>query len=109
MSIVPIQPIEVRPEITLINWAIVESGIGKLFFVGYCFEVGSHTFSTQIQYFDPVTRKGITLSGRIYKLVGNFCLDFGGLEMVDIFKKRNEIDYKDVTEKMMYSKFSKIN
>lgn len=101
--------VEAQPQVTLTRWGIVNSPSGELYFVGHCVERGSSCFSTAVQLFDPTSRKGITLSGRVYHLAGVHGLDAEGLYLLEVIRACNEVAYTDVTAKMLTSIYSKMH
>lgn len=70
MSIWLTPPVEVEPRIHLVRWRIFQRVNGKAHFVGYYPEGFEGRVSSAIESFDPITRRGVTQSGRVYQLVG---------------------------------------
>ncbi len=54
-----------QPSITLVRWRILETDRGERHFMGYCKENREGRVSSAIQGYDPNTRRGVTLSGRV--------------------------------------------
>ncbi|WP_198419757.1 hypothetical protein [Geomonas edaphica] len=63
-------PVSEQPCIYLIRWSIMETEKGTCHFVGYNSGNSEGRVSTPIETFDLATVRGVTQSGRIYKLVG---------------------------------------
>lgn len=63
-------PVEETPEIILGSWRVMQLDNGDRHFVGYNLTEHSGRASSKIVIFDPVTKQGVTASGRIYKLQG---------------------------------------
>lgn len=63
--------VEQQPEITLIQWQIVELPDGKRHFNGYAVQNREGRVSSTIVDFDSATMRGRTTSGRIYELSGS--------------------------------------
>lgn len=61
--------VNTQPDLNLVNWRVMQLGDIR-HFVGYCPENREGRVSTAIKAFDPVTRQGITASGRVYALRG---------------------------------------
>lgn len=70
MSIWLTPPVELEPGIHLVRWRIFQRENGKAHFVGYYPEGFEGRVSSAIESFDPITRRGVTQSGRVYQLVG---------------------------------------
>jgi hypothetical protein len=64
------KPVSEQPQITLIQWSVIETELHERHFCGYCIENGEGRVSSAIQTFDPKTRRGVTRSGRCYALEG---------------------------------------
>jgi hypothetical protein len=62
--------VSAEPELSLSNWQILETQHGSRHFVGSDSRDDTGRVSTAIQQFDPIALRGVTLSGRIYRLVG---------------------------------------
>lgn len=77
MSIWAIDPIEVRPQVTLQSWSVFEvplQGIDQPWtrhFVGYALEDRQGQVSSPVVRFDPVSGQGVTRSGRVYQLLSH--------------------------------------
>lgn len=63
-------PVCTPPHVILENWRIFQTVRGELHFVGYYPEGYESRVSPAIQNFDPVTRRGVTLSGHVFELSG---------------------------------------
>jgi hypothetical protein len=108
MSIRKVAPIEVEPEIVLIDWAVYEVSSNlwsdkTRHFVGYNVYGREGRVSSAINVFDRDKMVGITSSGRTYQLQGppgDGSED--GLHVFDWWCERNEIREKImVTEKTL--------
>lgn len=75
MSIWKTQPVDRVPHIKLASWGIYEVS-SELWeektrhFVGYNLTEREGRASSAIVEFDPVTKRGVTESGRVYELIG---------------------------------------
>ncbi|KXV09517.1 hypothetical protein CR51_10205 [Caballeronia megalochromosomata] len=89
-------------EITLTEWRIFEVDDGQRYFVGTRPETLSARVSSAIVKFDVASRKGITQTGRTYKLVGPPGFSFDSAYVwnawTTIYKVEN---VKDVTLAML--------
>lgn len=63
-------PVSDQPSITLVRWSVMETDTGERHFVGFNIEDREGRVSTAIRSFDPATACGVTMSGRIYRLIG---------------------------------------
>lgn len=70
MAVWEVASVEEQPSLTLLSWRVVEIEAGTRHFMGYCPENQEGRVSTAIVSFDPATGKGITVSGRVYQLLG---------------------------------------
>lgn len=70
MPIWQTKPVTEQPSITLERWRIMETERNERHFVGYNPADREGRVSSAIQSFDPVTRRGVTRSGRVYALAG---------------------------------------
>lgn len=70
MSIWLVPGVELEPSIHLVRWRIFQRDNGKAHFVGYYPQGFEGRVSSAIQSFVPLTRCGVTQSGRVYQLVG---------------------------------------
>ncbi|MCO6387481.1 hypothetical protein [Aliihoeflea sp. 40Bstr573] len=69
-------PVEAQPEVHIEHWVVARVGpdcIGQKFFalVGIPVESGRMRMSTDVQSYDRAERTAVTLSGRVYRLVGD--------------------------------------
>ncbi len=74
MPIWETSPVNEVPEIHLRSWQIFEvtkHGETTRHFAGYNITEREGRVSSAIVHFDPQTRTGVTLSGRVYQLVGS--------------------------------------
>ena len=60
---------DTEPELRRSDWLIIEAQTGQRHFVGHNIDDCEGRVSSAILQFDPVTRGGVTASGRIYELV----------------------------------------
>lgn len=60
-----------EPTMSLGEWRILETEGGSRHFVGCNLRDYTGRVSTEIQQFDPSQLRGVTLSGRVYQLVGS--------------------------------------
>lgn len=70
MPIWATRPVDQVPEITLRQWAVFELLNGDRHFAGQNVTEGEGRTSSRIVTFDPVSRRGVTRSGRVYTLDG---------------------------------------
>jgi len=100
MSIWKVAPLEVEPEIVLIDWAVYEVTSNlwpnkTRHFVGYSVSGGEGRVSSAINVFDRDKMVGITESGRTYQLQGPPGDGSGdGRFVFDWWCQRNEIAEK---------------
>lgn len=90
-------PVEDEPEITLRSWQIfeVDKEGGDRHFVGWNTQ-GEGRVSSKIETFDPVTRRGVTRSGRVYELLGDPGVNMDALYVWDKWKEINEVTWDRV-------------
>jgi hypothetical protein len=62
--------VEQLPEVRLIAWQIKRGNFGEKHFCGQCVETGAGRVSSPIVSYDEEAQRGVTRSGRIYRLVG---------------------------------------
>ena len=70
-SILQTAGISEEPEIQLYDWDIKMDTTGASYFVGSRVDNGDGRVSTAIVAFDSENRRGRTLSGRVYELLGS--------------------------------------
>ncbi|UKD16857.1 hypothetical protein L3V59_40030 [Burkholderia aenigmatica] len=70
MPIWTIASVTTEPQVTLSRWRILETEEGTRHFVGADTRDFTGRVSSAIVVFDPHTRRGQTISGRIYQLIG---------------------------------------
>ena len=68
-----------QPEIVLRRWNVMQLPNGDRHFVGWNAGDREGRASTKIITFDPTTRRGITVSGRLYELEGPSGRDGDGM------------------------------
>ena len=71
----PIESVANSPEIALRQWQVFEVQLphkpGRTrHFVGYSVQAQAGQVSSAIERFDPTTMRGVTQSGRVYRLLG---------------------------------------
>lgn len=92
-------PVSIEPEITLIEWRIMETERGERHFVGTRIDGGSGRVSSAIMAFDLERRVGITTSGRVYRLSGAPGQGSDADYIWSVWRVRNEVSsYADVTD-----------
>ncbi len=64
------KPVTEQPALTLQQWSVRELHDGDRHFVGWCPENREGRVSSKIEFFDPITKRGITSTGRVYELIG---------------------------------------
>jgi hypothetical protein len=70
MPVWRVAPVSDESQLSLVHWRILETRGGARHFVGQDMRDYMGPVSTPVQKFDPALRRGITQSGRVYKLVG---------------------------------------
>jgi hypothetical protein len=75
LNVWPVAPVEERPSVTLRRWQVVQVPLPELegatmHFIGDSMEDSQGQVSSPILTFDPASGKGVSRSGRIYKLEG---------------------------------------
>jgi hypothetical protein len=63
-------PVTAEPEIALVDWRIMETERAERHFAGARLDDGTGRVSSAIVHFDPHGLVGVSLTGRVYKLVG---------------------------------------
>lgn len=93
------------PTRTLERWRVMEipfDGPGKAWtchFVGFKLEGCVGQVSTPVHKFDPITRRGLTRSGRIYELRGDSGFNGDASAIWAGFKHANQIeDERDISQ-----------
>lgn len=82
-------PVDVQPNITLVRWRIFQRENGRSHFVGYHPAGHEGRVSSAIQQFDPVTRRGVTQSGRVYELSGCPGFDSDAMYIWELWSRAN--------------------
>ena len=91
-----------RRQVTLTRWAIVETERSRRYFVGHCDDYEETRVSSVIVSFDVKALRGISISGRIYKLSGAPGRDAVADEVLTRWCQRNGITAaRDVTEELL--------
>ena len=70
MGIWKCMPVTAEPEVTLVEWRIMETERGERHFVGARVDNRTSRVSSAIVGFDPKRMMGVSSSGRVYKLLG---------------------------------------
>jgi hypothetical protein len=92
-------PVSIEPEITLVEWRIMETERGQRHFVGNRIDRSSGRVSSAIVTFDPKRRVGITSSGRVYRLDGPPGKGSDADYVWSVWRVRNRVSsYADVTD-----------
>ncbi|MHB9838296.1 hypothetical protein Q8F57_026070 [Paraburkholderia terrae] len=71
MALWNIAPVTSEPEVSIARWRVLQIHDGTKHFVGASERDFSGRVSSGIVAFDSKTRRGRTLSGRVYQLVGS--------------------------------------
>lgn len=96
-----------QPEIVLKRWNVMQLPNGDRHFVGWNAGDREGRASTKIISFDPVTRRGKTVSGRLYELEGPSGQDGDGMHTWAGWMKANDAkkfidvsaEYQDIISK----------
>jgi hypothetical protein len=95
------KPVTEQPSLTLRDWGVMQMPEGGRHFVGYVIENREGRVSSPIVKFDAKGRRGVTLTGRVYELIGA-----PGLESdAEYVRKQwlalyNNPDWTDVTDEV---------
>lgn len=93
-------PVDEVPEIVLRQWRVMELKDGDRHFVGYNVTEGEGRVSSKIVTYDPVTKRGVTQSGRVYQLDGSPGYNGDAIYVWNKWQAINEVfagDFKDVS------------
>lgn len=108
MPIWTVAEIADEPEIRLNSWRLYEAvgvygdGIESRHFVGALTDDGSGRVSSRIEQFDSISGRGLTMSGRVYELVGQPGLSSEGEYVWKAFCRINEVTaMRDVTAELL--------
>ncbi len=98
--------VSVQPEVSLVRWRVVEVQTTdqqiERHFIGYNVAGREGRVSTAIQEIDFAARRGISLSGRVYDLVGPPGHDLDGEWVWEHWARVNQVTNEvDVTEEVM--------
>lgn len=94
--------VELAPGIHLVRWRIFQRENGKSHFVGYYPAGYEGRVSSAIESFDPLTRRGVTESGRVYQLVGGPGFDTEAMYVWELWSKaRGWENCADVTDDVL--------
>lgn len=95
-------PIELEPGIHLVRWRIFQRENGKVHFVGYHQAGYEGRVSSAIEAFDPLTRCGVTHSGRMYELIDSPGFDSEAMHVWQLWSRaRGWTNCKDVTDDVL--------
>jgi hypothetical protein len=98
MPIWQTKPVTEQPSITLEHWRIIETERNERHFVGYSPADREGRVSSAIQSFDPVTRRGVTRTGRVYALAGSPGIDSDAQYVLGCWVQINRVTaLRDVT------------
>lgn len=90
--------VDQEPSTTLVWWAVMQFADGDRSFVGYAVESREGRVSSAVRTFDPKTLRGVTDSGRVYRLQGRPGLDSEGSYVWNRYVAGyNEANWTDVT------------
>jgi hypothetical protein len=99
MSYWKCMPVAFEPEVTLVNWRIMETERGERHFVGDHVANASGRVSSAIVTFDIERLVGVTTSGRVYSLDGPPSKSSEADYVWSVWRVRNEVSgYADVTD-----------
>lgn len=70
MPIWRVAPAGEEPDISLLDWRILETNSGSRHFVGRDQVDYTGRVSSAVSLFDPISLRGSTRSGRVYQLIG---------------------------------------
>jgi hypothetical protein len=91
-------PVSDQPELTLVNWQVLQLPDGDRHFVGYVVENREGRVSSPIVKFDPASLRGITKTRRVYQLRGLPDVDSDGEYVWRAWIRINDVaDWTDVT------------
>lgn len=98
MPIWQTKPVTEQPSITLERWRIIETERNERHFVGFNPDDREGRVSSAIQSFDPVTRRGVTRTGRVYALAGTPGYDSDAAYVLGYWVQINRVTaVRDVT------------
>ena len=100
MSIWKTTPVDQVPQIKLASWGIYEVASNAWpektrHFVGYNLTEREGRTSSAIVEFDPVTKRGVTESGRVYELVGDAGHNGDGIYTFNQWCRINKISHSE--------------
>jgi hypothetical protein len=97
-----IQDVTQQPNLTLVDWRVIETNKEERHFIGLCPECVGGRVSTAIQSFDQKSMRGLTRSGRVYQLVGPPGMDPDAIYVLNAWLEVNQVEMtKDVTEELL--------
>ncbi|MGF6596312.1 hypothetical protein P3T23_001019 [Paraburkholderia sp. GAS448] len=102
MPIWKIAPVSEEPEVSLLQWCILETSDGSRHFVGQDQRDCTGRVSSAVFLFDPIALRGTTRSGRVYQLVGTKGWENHAQYVWSRWCEVNNVtSYTDVTERML--------
>jgi len=102
MPIWKIAPVSAEPEVSLLQWCILETSDGSRHFVGQDERDHTGRVSSAVSLFDAIALRGTTLSGRVYQLVGPKGWEEHAQYVWSRWCKLNNVtSYTDVTTRML--------
>ena len=101
MTIAQPTPADEVLSIILERWLVIETGTGELHFVGHNIK-GTGRVSSPIVRFDIESMIGLTLSGRVYMLLGPQGIDSDAMSVWGVWSQANSIiGWQDVTAQFL--------
>lgn len=92
-------PVAYEPEILLGHWRIIELPDGDRHFYGYRLDAAEGRVSSKIVTYDPVAKRGVTRSGRVYRLEGESGFHPDAEYVWAAWKRLNDVvEFKDITK-----------
>lgn len=99
MSVWATRPVADVPTIVLRQWGVFQTETGERHFAGYNVYEGEGRCSSAITTYDPVTKRGVTQTGRVYQLLDHPGLTGDGLYVKNRWCEINRVSEEiDVTE-----------
>jgi len=99
-----IQDIAQQPNLTLVDWRVIETNKEERHFIGQCLESIGGRVSSAIQDFDQKSMRGVTRSGRVYQLQGPPGMDPDAIYVLNAWLRVNKVEMtKDVTDELPQS------
>lgn len=96
------RPVKEQPHLILTSWSVRQLPDGDRHFVGYCETNREGRVSSKIRQFDPVRRRGVTSTGRVYELRGRPGHDSDAEYVWNRWARMNLIEsYVDVSRELL--------